>query len=223
MVCENILCGSRLGMSTSSDGWARSVDFIRQVQARDPSVWQALYREYFPLLYRYAYARLGNREDAEDVASQVFVEALKGVDNFKFMDRPILAWLYGIVRNLSASRRRQQGSKRQLRLDAVSERPAAGDADQILDHIALTESLSKLSSLQRESIILRFQLGLSTRQIAALLGKNERAVYSLQVRGIKALRRHLTAAGAALPRRLPIAPSNAEKQGERQGEGIKIQ
>ncbi len=47
-------------------------ELIRLAKDRDPQTWAALYDRYYPNLYRYAYAKIGRKEDAEDLASQVF-------------------------------------------------------------------------------------------------------------------------------------------------------
>jgi hypothetical protein len=61
---------------------------IHKAKARDPEVWASWYDQYHPLLYRYAISRLNDREEAADIASQVFLEALKGVDRSLGGQRP---------------------------------------------------------------------------------------------------------------------------------------
>jgi RNA polymerase sigma factor (sigma-70 family) len=68
--------------------------------------------------------------------------------------------------------------------------PEAAD-DRLAENVDLERALAELTPEQREVLILRFRLGLPTREVAVLVGKAEGAVYSLQVRGIAALRRRL--------------------------------
>src|SRR5260370_3125795 len=42
---------------------------------------QTLYQENLSLIYRYVYSKVGNREEAEDLTSQIFVKAVLGVDH----------------------------------------------------------------------------------------------------------------------------------------------
>lgn len=75
----------------SRSGGREESDSVSRAKSRDSSVWAAWYDRYYGNLYRYAYAKLGRREDAEDLASQVFVEALKNIDRFTYRGRPVLA------------------------------------------------------------------------------------------------------------------------------------
>jgi hypothetical protein len=54
-------------------------DDVQKAQ-RDPAAFAALYRRYLTPIYRYVYSRVGNRNDAEDLTSQVFT-ILFGVQN----------------------------------------------------------------------------------------------------------------------------------------------
>ena len=51
---------------------------VAMAKAGDPELWDKWFQEFYPRLFRYAYIRLRNRGEAEDIASQVFVEALRG-------------------------------------------------------------------------------------------------------------------------------------------------
>src|SRR5687768_11958402 len=73
---------------------------VRRAKERDAAAWSELYDAYYQVLFRYAFVRLRRREDAEDVASQVFLEAIKGIDGYEDRGRPFLAWFYGIAHNL---------------------------------------------------------------------------------------------------------------------------
>src|SRR5712692_9187588 len=82
-------------------------ELVRRAKGREAEVWSQWYDQYYSPLYRYAFSRLSSREDAEDIAAQVFVEALKGIGGYKYRGRPILAWLYRIAHNLVAARYRK--------------------------------------------------------------------------------------------------------------------
>jgi RNA polymerase sigma-70 factor (ECF subfamily) len=158
--------------------------------ALDRAAWAAIYDTHFPAIYRYAYARLRSQEDAEDVAAQVFLEAIKGYAGYREMDRPILAWLYGIARNLVANRVRR-AVRAQNAHASLAQRLERDSFDGALDRVELDMAMAALTAEQRDVIILRFISGLSTPEIAEALQKTPEAVYSLQVRAIAALRRRL--------------------------------
>lgn len=173
-------------------------DLIRRAKARDEEAWAELYDLHYASLYRYAFARLRSREEAEDVAAQVFLEALRGIDRFAYRGKPLLAWLYRIARNLIADHLRYEIRKdRSMQLHSGREEFAPA-ADESLETMELLEAISKLTIDQQEVLILRFFMAQPAKATAQLLGKNETAVFALQVRAIGALRRILTPRGVAL-------------------------
>ena len=60
-----------------------------------------------------------------------------------------------------------------------------------LDAIVIADALASLTRDQADVVVLRFYSGYSTREIASAMGKSESAVYSLEIRAIASLRRHL--------------------------------
>ncbi|GAB4580098.1 MAG: hypothetical protein Fur0022_28370 [Anaerolineales bacterium] len=69
------------------------VDAARQ----NPEAFDALYCRYLTPVYRYLYSRVQNRADAEDLTTQVFIEALEGLARYR--DRGTFpAWLFTIAR-----------------------------------------------------------------------------------------------------------------------------
>ena len=178
-------------------------ELVRRARLRDEDAWSALYDQYSPLLYRYAYARLRSPEDAEDIAAQVFVEALKGIERFEERGRPILAWLYRIAHNLVVERIRREQMSRRVGL-AAQPTPAYLGSEMSVDNIDLLEALGRLKREQQDVIILRFFLQMTSKEVASAIGKTEPAVYSLQARGVAALKRRLAAPPeAAAVRRFP--------------------
>ncbi len=178
-------------IAASSDGVGESdeAEEVRLAKVRDSSVWSVWHDRYYGLIYRYAYARLLNVEDAEDAASQVFLEALKSIHRYRDTGRPILAWFYGIAHHMVSRKRRQVRQTSDLQeAEAVQ---IEGFEEASLTSLVLRQALDKLKRDHREVLILRFILALPTRRVAELLGKSEAATYSLQVRATTALRKAL--------------------------------
>ena len=173
-------------------------ELIRRVKARDEEAWSELYDLHYSSLYRYAFARLRSREEAEDIASQVFLEALRGVDRYEYRGRPLLAWLYRIARNLIADDMRRQVRKTRAATLIQADPSFAPAADESIETMELLEAISPLTVDQQEVLIQRFFMALSARETAQLLGKNETAVFSLQVRAISSLRRLISSESPAL-------------------------
>src|SRR5687768_18448710 len=76
-----------------------------------------LYRAHAAEVYRYVYAVLGNRADAEDVTQTTFVNALRALERGQQPRRPT-NWLITIAHNLIRQRfRQQQARPREVELD----------------------------------------------------------------------------------------------------------
>lgn len=188
---------------------------VRLARARDPAVWSRWYDQHFPTLYRYALARLGSREEAEDVAAQVFLQALAAIDRYRYRGRPVLAWFYRIAHNLVADRLRSP-ARRLAQGEGHEPEGGQPDSESLLDGIELQRALDRLKPEQREVVVLRLRMGLSTRETAQLLGKSEAAVHSLQVRAVENLRRLLRHKPLNLISRPLLRP--AERRREREGQ-----
>ena len=160
---------------------------VASLQAFDQAAWATLYDQHQARLWRYAYGRTGDRDVADDIVAQVFVEALESIPRFRYTGKPILAWLYRIARNHLGKRFRD--AKRQFPLSRAEQ--AAAPPDAALGTIALFKAVNRLTFSQQEIIRLRFFAGYTTREIAGVLGKSETAIYSAEVRAMAALRRHL--------------------------------
>ena len=121
------------------------------------------------------------------------MEAIKGIGRYRYSGRPIIAWFYGIARHLVSKRRREAGKTTPIsEVEQVSNRAAPHDEEAILNNILVRTAMERLKPAHLEVLSLRFLLDLPTREVAAMLGKNESAVYSLQVRAIGALRREIS-------------------------------
>lgn len=70
-------------------------------QARVPGRFEQIYDEHVVSIYRFIYARVGNRPDAEDLTGQVFLRAVEQLDTGRPRGQ-IVAWLYRVSQNLIA-------------------------------------------------------------------------------------------------------------------------
>jgi len=156
----------------------------------DEAAWTALFDSHHAKIWRYVFARTGSRELADDMASQVFAEALESIHRFRYRGKPIVAWLYRIARNQLGKRLRAE--KREV-TNSTPE-PSVEAMATALESIVIRDALASLTRDQADAVVLRFYSGYSTREIAAAMGKSESAVYSLQMRAIASLRRQLETA-----------------------------
>src|SRR5919108_4257610 len=83
-------------------------ELARLLKARSVAAWETLFERHFDRVFRYALGRLLSREAAEDVAAATFDRAFSTIETYSYRGRPVLAWLYGIARNVvNESRRRE--------------------------------------------------------------------------------------------------------------------
>lgn len=198
---------------------AYEAELVSRAKARSPEAWTEIYNTHYRAIFRYVRARVFDEAMAEDLTSTVFVGALKGISSFRYKGRPLLAWLYRIARNVVASHQRQllehrgEGLRAGLDLprrairhlvgrsqrddvqaadhDLISTTSSGGDPAAMVERLDLREALTRLPAKQREVVILRFLVGLSGQEVAAVMDKQPAAIYSLQARAILALREHL--------------------------------
>lgn len=136
---------------------------------------------------RYAFARLGSREEAEDVAMEVFQAAFRHRTDLPKKVDPNL-YLIGMTRRKIAdhlrSRRRQRGGNT-ISLNEIAHEPATKSDDEGL--LEIVRALDTLPELQRDALILKYLLGFSTVEVAGLIRKSPQAANSLLQRARESL------------------------------------
>jgi RNA polymerase sigma-70 factor (ECF subfamily) len=168
---------------------------VARVKQREASAWAELYDACYPKLHRYCYARTGDQHAAADLASKVFLEALEGVDRFEYRGRPLLAWLYRIARNILGDylRRRQREARALQQAADIADPHDPGPAEPFAAREDLLAAICRLTDEQQQVVALRYYSGCGTPEIARLMGRSERAVYSLEARALASLKRLLEA------------------------------
>jgi RNA polymerase sigma-70 factor (ECF subfamily) len=181
---------------------------VEGARVRDPAAWTTIYDRHYQPLYRYIHARVFDGDTAADLASSVFVAAINSIGSYKYTGRPILAWLYRIARNTVADHQRRALGRRGLESVVAPVRTVSGilrreqpgravpatqwQPDGMAERLDLHRAVAALPESQRELLILRFLVGMSTEEIAGILGKERAAIYSLHARAITSLRQSLS-------------------------------
>jgi RNA polymerase sigma-70 factor (ECF subfamily) len=142
-----------------------------------------LYEQNFERVYAFVARRVRDRAEAEDVVSDVFYKALKGIGGYEERDGvPFVAWLYRIAANVLHDRARNAG--RETPLDDCD---LAVD-DDVERRALLFRLVDTLPPAQRAVLVKRFAEQRSIADVARQLGRSEGAVKQLQLRAIEALR-----------------------------------
>lgn len=161
-------------------------------------------------IFSFVYAKVGNREAAEDITSQVFLKAARWLAEDRSADS-VRAWLYSAARTSIVDYWREQSRNAGVPLDTVAEvifRGTDGTQEVRRTRERATAVLAALPAREREVLQLRFLRGYSAAEIASALGLTAGNVRVLQHR---ALRR---AAAAALPAAVLGIPAGNVKGGE---------
>jgi RNA polymerase sigma-70 factor, ECF subfamily len=158
----------------------------------DAAAFATLYRQYVDAVYRYCYFRLDGREQAEDATSQIFLKALAALPTHRQRDS-FRGWLFSIAHNVVTDLYRARRPVWPLSLienHADDRRSVEDDALQSVEQDEVRTLLARLPVEQRRVLELRLA-GLSSSEIADVLGKKTGAVKVAQSRAIARLRQTL--------------------------------
>ncbi len=156
-----------------------------------------LYRAHLRDVYSYAYYRIGNHHDAEDLTEQTFLQAYRHFERAQRESngRPLRPWLIRIAHNLAANYYRDRSRRPVTQLDDAAVLSAPYDTEEMVQgREELKEVLRGVSELpddRREALIMRFALDMDNREIARALGRSEGATKVLIHRAIKQLQQGL--------------------------------
>jgi RNA polymerase sigma-70 factor, ECF subfamily len=174
---------------------------VREAQQGEREALEELYLLHFDRIYSYLHMSVGNRHDAEDLTTQVFVKMLESIAKFRWRSAPFSAWLFRIAHNLAMDHFR--ANKRWQPEEEVPEPdPGEGSAaeEEALESIgrqSMLELIQNLSHEQQQVLTLKFVFNFSNGEAATILDKTEGAIKSLQHRALASLQRQLERPGSA--------------------------
>jgi RNA polymerase sigma-70 factor, ECF subfamily len=156
---------------------------------------EELYLLHFDRIFGYLNVTVGNRHDAEDLATQTFVRMLESIGRFRFGSAPFSAWRFRIAHNLAIdhfrARRRWQPEEEVPEPDPDERTSAEAQALESIGRRSLLDLIDGLSPDQQQVLTLKFVFDFSNGDVATILGKREGAVKSLQHRALIALQKQL--------------------------------
>jgi len=152
-----------------------------------------VYLRYAPAVR--GYLRGNGVVDADDVLSEVFLQVARSLPRFRGDEDHLRAWVFAIARNRVVDGHRRRASRPVVADVPVPDR-AAPPATEPLD-VELAAALAQLTPEQREIVALRFVADLPLEEVAAITGRTEGAVKSMQHRALAQLARILTASVSA--------------------------
>jgi RNA polymerase sigma-70 factor, ECF subfamily len=152
-----------------------------------------LYRAHLRDVYSYAYYRIGNHHDAEDLTEQTFLQAYRHFERAsrESNGRPLRPWLIRIAHNLAANYYRDRSRRPQTQLEDAAVLSDSRRTDELVEGREelgrVLEGVAGLPEDRREALIMRFALDMDNREIARALGRSEGATKVLIHRAIRQL------------------------------------
>ena len=182
-------------MAASRESTADIRDLVARAQEGDRDALEELYLLHFDRIYSYLHMSVGNRHDAEDLTTQVFVKMLESIGKFRWRSAPFSAWLFRIAHNLAMDHFRAN-RRWQPEEDVPEPDPGEGSAaeEEALESIgrqSMLELIEKLSHEQQQVLTLKFVFNFANADVAVILGKTEGAIKSLQHRALVSLQKQL--------------------------------
>ena len=138
---------------------------IRRLQQRDERAFAEVMRLYQHKVYNVVFRMVGSREEAEDIAQEVFVTVFKHVDSFRG-DAKFSTWMYRIVMRKAYDAL----DKRKRTPQPVDELPLTVVEPQIADRLDLDAALAQLEPDFRAAAVACDVVGLSMDEAAEVLG-----------------------------------------------------
>lgn len=173
-----------------------NVIYLRLKQ-KDKEAFTDAYDKYIDDIYRFIFFKVGQKEEAEDLSSQVFLKTWNHIQNNSITDyKTLKSLLYKVARNLIIDHYRKKSNHNTISLDAGERVIDIPDTSQDThrrlevesEFESLSESLRLLKDEYREVIMLRYVNELSIKEIAGIVDKSKSNVRVILYRAMKALK-----------------------------------
>lgn len=162
------------------------MSIIETPEERD--LFERIYTQYRYLMLHVASKILQNHHDAEDAVHEAFLSIIKNFDKFSDVGSPKTRSLIVLIverKAIDILRKKHKENLAEINEDILGiEVPAPGD-------LGVADAIVRLSANHREVLLMRFDIGLTNREIAKLLDITESGVRKLLGRAKRELRSEL--------------------------------
>ena len=182
-------------------GRSSDEDLMRRTQQGDRQAFSLIYERYSTSVLSYLYRMLGNVEDVESIAQEVFLRAFRFAPTYRYPQK-FSTWLFTITRNLAInnSRRRKRSPVRnvtELNLEGVEmsgdpyqvAQRATDDVEKQEEIARVLQALDGLPTDQKEVIVLGVFQDLSYAEMEEITGTKAVTLRSRMFHGLKRLAR----------------------------------
>lgn len=178
-------------------------DAVARMCSGDAEAFRAVYRSVQPRLLRYLEVLVG-RDEAEDVASETWGQAVRDLPRFRGDADGFRGWITTIGRHRALDLLRQRSRRVRADQDLTGiDMPDGTDLEvrvaEVISTEAALDAIRRLPRDQAEAVMLRAVMGLDARTAGQVLGKRPGAVRSAAARGLRTLERTLQARSDSVP------------------------
>ena len=165
---------------------AKELELVRRMKKGERAAFDELYEQYYDRLYRTACMITGNRADGEDVTQETFIKAYLNCNRLK-QDGQFRYWIYKILNRtawqIAKKHAKEQPDEHILKLADTSMSVFLADSPVVKvlqdeQEQSVAEAIGQLEYKQRTTVILYYYNGLSTKEIASVMGCMEGTVKS---------------------------------------------
>lgn len=150
-------------------------EWIRRCRNGSRRAYEPLVRRYAAWADAFAFRRVGDREEARDLAQEAFVRAFHAMPRFR-PGRPFLPWFLAILDNLCRSEIRRR--RPDLGLDEIATPSTDGGMADVARRLDVATGLAALPEPQRRVVMMKDLEGMRHREVAERLGIPEGTVMS---------------------------------------------
>lgn len=161
------------------------------VPAQD-ALFLSWYDSYAADIYRYVILRIGVKEVAEDIVSEIFLSAWKHRVQYNSGKASAKTWLFTIAKNALIDHYRKTKPQSELSENIKDGTDLVETTHWNLLSDEIQVALQTLTKEQREIVELRVWHGFSHAEIAQLISKDERAVRVMFHRSLQSLKKHIS-------------------------------
>lgn len=151
-------------------------DLLEKAKSGDIQSFEELMVRHERIVFKTALRILGNVEDAQDAAQEVFLRLFTYIKSVH-PSRPLAPWLYKVTINACRDIFRKRPQTLPL-IDSEELAAPKADVDRSSHRKIMEMGLRMLSEKERSAIVLRDLQGLSTSEVAQILGSSETTVRS---------------------------------------------
>ena len=167
---------------------SEEAELVRRAQARDELAFREIVERYQAKVYSIIFGILRNRNDAEDIAQQVFAKVYFSMGNFDFRSS-LLTWIYKITVNECYDYLRKKRVRKLVYESDFSEEESLlmQNSEAAMDHRPAVDTqlaqrdfvlklLAKVSEEDRKLMLLKEVEGHSVEELAQMTGMNENTI-----------------------------------------------